>query len=184
VQRVIEGMEHHMCSAGLLELPQSSLTRFFPGGLSLDSPEADQYFPDSLDLLAQARSQKLKVKHEIDRQVEEHSLALLCGFLNPCNEHYFLFLFALFEYLDDPDEDRILPAPFCGNISHSRHRRYTQAINALRQYLDKPLVSSLPEDKAVWAQLGDPTEVKHWLVASLEKTLREQMPPPPPLVGG
>jgi nitrate reductase assembly molybdenum cofactor insertion protein NarJ len=147
-------------------------------GLTLDSPEADPYFPDSLDLLAQARSQKLKVKHEIDSQVQEHSLALLCGFLNPCNKYYFLFLFALFEYLDDPDEERILPAPFCGNISHSRHLRYYRVINALRRYLGKPPEGSLPEDKAVLVRIGEPTAVRRWLVASLEKTLREQTPPP------
>jgi len=177
VQRVTEGLEHHMCSAGLLALPESSLTRFFPGGLTLDSPEADQYFPDSLDLLTQARSQKLKVKHEIDGQVKEHSLALLCGFLNPCNRYYFLFLFALFEVLDDPDEERILPAPFCGNISPSRHQSYHQVVNELRRYLGKPLAAALPEDKTISVQLGAPTGVKCWLAASLEKTLREQMPP-------
>ena len=177
LQRIIEGLERHMGSAGLLELPASSLTRFFPGGLTLDSPEADQYFPDSLALLAQARSQVLKVKREIDGQVQEHSLALLCGYLNPCNKTYFLFLFALFEVLDDPDEERVLPAPFCGNISLSRHRRYYGMINALRQYLGKPLEVALPEDKTIPVRLGAPTGVKRWLAASLEKTLREQMPP-------
>ena len=116
----------------------------------MDSPEADQYVPVSLDLLAQARSQVLKVKREIDGQVEEHSLALLCGFLNPSNKTYFLFLFALFKVLDDPDEKRTLPAPFCGNISHSRHQRYYQVINALRQYLGKPLEVALP----AWEETG------------------------------
>ena len=145
----------------------------------MDSPEADQYFPDSLDLLNEARSRKIKVKKEIDAQSSEHSLALLCGFLNPCNEHYFLFLFALFEHLDDPDVERILPAPFCGNISHSRHQRYYRVINALRQYLGKPLEGSLSADDATLDQLGSQTQVKRWLVASLEKTLREQTPPAP-----
>ena len=178
VQRVIEGLEHHMCSAGLLDLPESSLTKFFPGGLTLDSPEADQYFPLSLDLLAKARSQKLKVKRELDDQVQEHSLAFLCGFLSPCNTHYFEFLFALFEALDAPDEDRILPSPLCGGMSHSRQRRYYQVINALRQYLGRPPEGALPEDEVVPVRFGDLTAVKRWLAASLEKTLREQMPAP------
>jgi hypothetical protein len=166
-----------MCSAGLMDVPKSSLSPFFPGGLTLDSPEADPYFSDSLDLLAQARSQKVKVRYELEDRVEEHSLALLCGFLNPCNKFYFLFLFALFGYLDDPSEEWILPAPFCGNISLDRHRRYYRVINALRQYLDKPLIGYLV-DEAVLTRLGDSTKVKTWLVASLEKTLREQTPSP------
>jgi hypothetical protein len=167
-----------MCLAGLLALPESSLTRFFPGGLTLDSPEADETFVESLDLLALARSQKLKVKHEIGREVQEHSLALLCGSLSPCNKAYFAFLFALFEHLNDPDKERILPSPFCGNISRGRHQRIYSVINALRQYLDKDLEGAVPRDEAVLARFGEPTEVKRWLVASLEKTLREQTPPP------
>jgi hypothetical protein len=179
VQRVIEGLERHMRSARLLDQPEPPRTPIYPGGLTLDSPEADQYFPDSLDLLNEARSRKLKVKNEIDDQTSEHSLALLCEFLNPCSKFYFLFLFALFEYLDDPDEERILPAPFCGNISHSQHRKYYRAINALRQYLGKPPEGSLSADSAVLEQLGSQTQVKRWLAASLEKTLREQTPPAP-----
>ena len=89
VQRVIEGLEHHMCSAGLLERPEGALTKSFPGGLTLESPEADLYFADSLDLLAQARSQRLKVKPEVDGQVVAHSLALVLGSLNPCTKYYF-----------------------------------------------------------------------------------------------
>jgi hypothetical protein len=179
VQRVVEGLEQHMRSTGLLDPSDTPLAQTCPDGLALDSPEADQYFPDSLDLLNEARSRRLKVKSEIDGQTIEHSLAFLCGPLTPCNKYYFLFLFALFEYLDDPDEERILPAPFCGNISQNRHQRYYQAINALRQYLGKPPEGSLPAANAVLAQLGSPTRVKRWLVASLEKTLREQMPPAP-----
>jgi hypothetical protein len=182
VQRIIEGLEHHMCSAGLLELPATSRAPSLPGDIALDSPEADPYFADSLDLLARARSQRLKVKREIGGQVQEHSLAQLIGSLTPCNETYFLFLFALFDVLDAPDEDRILPAPFCGSISHSRQQRYCQVINALRQYLGKPPEGSLAEDEAVLARLGEPTSVKRWLAASLEKTLREQVPPPPAVV--
>jgi len=179
VQRVIEGLERHMCSAGLLERPEGALTKFFPGGLTLEGPEADSYFADSLDLLARARSQRLQVRPEVDGQVQEHSLAFVIGFLNPCNKFYFQFLLALLKVLDAPDEDRVLPSPFCGNISQGRHRRYYRAINAFRQYLGKPPEGSLPGDEAILAQLGEPTAVKRWLVASLEKTLREQVLPFP-----
>jgi hypothetical protein len=179
VQRVIEGLDHHMCSAGLLEQPEDAPTKRFPGGLTLEGPEADAYFAGSPEMLAQARSQKLQVRREVGGPVQEHSLALVLGLLNPCNKFYFQFLFALFELLDAPGEDRVLPSPFCGNLSQGRHERYYRAINALRHYLGKPPEGSLPADEAVLARLGAPTEVKRWLVASLEKTLREQTPPPP-----
>jgi hypothetical protein len=171
-----------MCSTGLLERPEDAPTKRFPGGLTLDSPEADAYFAGSLDMLSKARSQTLQVRPEVDGQVQEYSLALVLGLLNSCNKFYFQFLFALFELLDAPDEDRVLPSPFCGNLSQGRHRRYYRAINALRQYLGKPPEGSLPGDEALLARLGDPTEVKRWLVASLEKTLREQTPRPPAMV--
>jgi hypothetical protein len=181
VQRILDGLEHHMCAAGLLELPEGSRTRFYPGELTLDSSEADAFFAESLDMLAEARSRRLAVRREIDGQVEEHSLALVVGYLNPCNRFYFEFLFALFEYLNAPDEDRILPSPFCGNISPARHVRYFEVVNALRRYLAAPPESSLPADERVLAQLGDSSAVKRWLAASLDVTLRAQMPPPPRL---
>jgi len=179
VERVIEGLERHMCSAGLLERPEGSLTKFTLGGLTLESPEAELTFAESLDLLAQARSQRVKVKPEAGGPVQEHSLALVIGSLYPCNKYYLQFLFALFEVLDTPDEERILPSPFCGNLSQSRHRRIYRAIKTLRQYPGRPPQGSLPGEEAILAQLGEPTAVKRWPVAWLEKTLREQTPPPP-----
>lgn len=179
VQRLLDGLEHHLHANGLLAPSELPPARSYPGDLSLDSSNAAQYFPDSLDWLAEARSRKLRIRKEIGDEVEGHSLALLISSPNPCNEVYFRFLFALFEYLDASDSERILPFPFCGNISPGRHQRYCQAINALRAYLGQPSKGSLPLDDAVLSQLGEPTRAKRWLVASLEKTLREQLPPPP-----
>lgn len=99
--------------------------------------------------------------------------------LEPDGEIIFRFLFALFECLDDPDRERVLPSPCCGNVSLSRHRRYTRAINALRAYLGRPPVGPLLLDDIVLSQLGEPNPAKRWLVASLEKTLREQLPSAP-----
>ena len=178
-QRLLDGLEHHLHANGLLPPSELPPARSYPGDLSLDSANADQYFPDSLGRLAEARSRKLRIRHEIGDEVETHSLALLISSPNPCNEFYFRFLFALFEYLDTSNSERILPSPFCGNISPGRHRRYYRAINALRAYLGQPPKGLLPLDDAVLSQLGEPTRAKCWLVASLEKTLREQLPPPP-----
>jgi hypothetical protein len=181
VQRLLDGLEHHLQANRLLPPSELPPARSYPGDLNLDSPNADLYFPDSLNWLAEARSRKLKTRKEIDTEVQEYSLATLISLPNPCNAFYFRFLFALFEYLDDPDNERILPSPFCGNVSLDRHRRYYRAINALRAYLGQPAKGSLPLDDAVLSQLGKPTQAKRWLVASLEKTLREQLPPSPVL---
>lgn len=177
VQRLLDGLEHHLRVHRLLPPSELPPARSYSGDLNLDSPNADPYFPDSLDWLAEARSRKLKTRKEIGDEVQEHSLAMLISSPNPCNAFYFRFLFALFEYLDDPDNERILPSPFCGNVSLARHRRYYRAINALRTYLSQPLTGPLPLDDAVLSRLGKPTQAKRWLVASLEKTLREQLPP-------
>jgi hypothetical protein len=179
VQRLLDGLEHHLRVHRLLPPSELPPARSYSGDLNLDSPNADPYFPDSLDWLAEARSRKLKTRKEIGDKVQEHSLAMLISSPNPCNEFYFRFLFALFEYLDDPENERILPSPFCGNVSLARHRRYGQAINALRAYLGQPPEGSLPLDDTVLSQLGEPNPAKRWLAASLEKTLREQLPPAP-----
>jgi hypothetical protein len=177
VQRFLDGLEHHLQANGLLPPSELPPGRSYPADLDLDSPSADSYFADSLGWLAEARSRKLKTRKEIGDEVQEHSLAALISSPNPCNEFYFRFLVALFEYLHDGDNERILPFPFCGNISPDRHRRYCRVINALRAYLGQPPQGSLSPDNAVLAQLGERALAKRWLVASLEKTLREQLPP-------
>jgi hypothetical protein len=175
VQRLLDGLEHHLQANGLLQPSELPPARSYPA--DLDSPSADAYFPNSLDWLAEARSRKLKTKKEIGDEVQEYSLAALISSPNRCDEVYFRFLFALFEYLRDGDDERILPFPFCSNISPDRHRRYYRVINALRAYLGQPPQGMLSLDDAVLAQLGERTLVKRWLAASLEKTLREQLPP-------
>jgi len=177
VQRLLDGLERHLQANGLLPPSELSPAPPYPVDLNLDSLSVDAYFSDSLDWLAEARSRKLKTRKEIGDEVQEYSLAALISSPNPCNEFYFRFLFALFAYLDDGDNERILPFPFCGNISPDRHRRYYRVIDALRAYLGQPPQGSLSPDDAVRAQLGEPNLAKRWLVASLEKTLREQLPP-------
>jgi hypothetical protein len=177
VRHLLDGLEHHLQANGLLPPSELSSSRPYPADLSLDSPSADAYFPDSLDWLAEARSRKLKTRKASGDEVQEYSLAALISSPNRCNEFYFRFLFALFEYLDDGDSERILPYPFCSNISPDRQRRYYRVIDALRAYLGQPPQGSLSPDDAVLARLGEPEPAKRWLVASLEKTLREQVPP-------
>jgi hypothetical protein len=179
VQRLLDGLEDHLHASALLPVSEQPSARSYPADLNLDSPCADPYFPDSLEWLDEARSLKFQVKKELREEMEEHSLALLISLSNPCNEFYFRFLFALFECLDDPDHEHVLPSPFCGNVSLSRHRRYNRAINAFRAYLGRPPVGPLLLDDVVLSQLGAATPVKRWLVASMEKTLREQLPPAP-----
>jgi hypothetical protein len=50
-------------------------------------------------------------------------------------------------------------------------------VAAVQQYIGKPPQGSPPEDGVTLAQLGESTAIKCWLIASLEKTLREQTPP-------
>jgi hypothetical protein len=178
-QRLLDALEHHLHANALLPASERPPTRSYPVDLDLDSPSADPYFPDSLEWLAEARSRKLKTKKEIGDQVQEHSLATLISSPNACNEFYFQFVFALFEYLDDADNERVLPFPFCGNISPDRHRQYYRAINAFRAYLGQSPEGPLLLDDRVLSQLGEPNPTKRWLVASLEKTLRKQLPPTP-----
>lgn len=61
-------------------------------------------------------------------------------------------------------------APLCG--------RMETVCRTLRGFCGDP-GSDEQVDKDILRQLGDPTDVKRWLAASLEKTIRLQLDPPP-----
>jgi len=174
VQRVIENLDHHLRTNDLADPPAIPFAIPWVGRMMLDSPEADALFIESRPQLTKARQWILHIK-DARGPMREHSLAVVLGALTPCNAYYFRFLLALFESLSAPKEHATLPSPFCGNIGPSRQHRYAEVINTLRQILDKPLLGSEMAESRVVAPLGQSSLIKTWLVASLEKTLREQI---------
>jgi hypothetical protein len=111
----------------------------------------------------------------------ELSLGLAIDLLFPCHwgfvENLRIVLDAIGGRLD-PER----PFAACGrNITLLPIRRRMETIsNTLRVFLGMPPPDG-EVDRDLLALLGTPTEVKKWLAASLDKTIRLQLNPPPDL---
>ncbi|MFC1890647.1 hypothetical protein ACFL4G_12915 [Thermodesulfobacteriota bacterium] len=106
------------------------------------------------------------------------SLALAIDMLWPC---HWRFVENLRIVLDAIGGKLHSEKPFaaCGrNITLVPIRRRMEIVsNTLRVFYDEP-VSDQEVDRDLLVLLGNPTEVKRWLAASLDKTIRLQLSPP------
>jgi hypothetical protein len=117
--------------------------------------------------------------HDTDNGHEaELSLGLAIDMLMPCHWRFVENLQIVLEAIGgrlNPDK----PFAACGrNIALVPIRRRMETIsNTLKVFCGDPEPHQ-KLDKDLLALLGEPTEVKRWLAASLDKTLRLQLSPP------
>ncbi|MBN2476095.1 MAG: hypothetical protein JXB62_15900 [Pirellulales bacterium] len=113
-----------------------------------------------------------------DGQAAKLSLALAIDMLWPCHwrfvENLQIVLDAIGGYLEAAE-----PFAACGrNIGLVPTRAWLETVcHTLRVFFGDP-PSSRDVDPQILAVLAEPTEVKRWLAASLEKTIRLQLSPP------
>ncbi len=108
----------------------------------------------------------------------ELSLGIAIDLLMPCHWRFVTNLQIVLDAIGgrlDPDE----PFAACGrNISLVPIRDRMEAVcNALKVFCGTA-ESDEKTDRELLAQLGQPSEAKKWLAASLEKTIRLQLDPP------
>jgi hypothetical protein len=106
------------------------------------------------------------------------SLGLAIDMLWPCHWRFVKNLQIVLEAIGgrlNPDE----PFAACGgNMTLLPIRRRMEVVsNTLRAFCGEP-VSNLEVDRDLLTLLGESTEVKRWLAAALDKTIRLQLSPP------
>lgn len=117
----------------------------------------------------------------VDGERAELSLGLAIDMLMPCHwgfvDNLRIVLDAIGGNLHPQD-----PYMACGrNITSTPVRQVMEIIcNTLQAYYGS-IAPGKPLDQDLFAILGEPTAVKKWLAASLDKTIRLQLNPPPDL---
>lgn len=117
--------------------------------------------------------------HDTEREKKaELSLGLAIDMLMPCHWAFVSNLQLVLEAIGgklDPEK----PFAACGrniNLLPIRKRMETISRTLRAFYSDKQIDKEV--DGEILAQLGEPTETKIWLAASLDKTIRLQLDPP------
>ena len=108
----------------------------------------------------------------------ELSLGLAIDLLMPCHWGFVTNLEIVLEAIGGkvhPDK----PFAACGRNIHLLPIRHRMEIisNTLKVFCGEP-EQNIDTDKDLLSLLGEPTEVKRWLAASLDKTIRLQLHPP------
>jgi hypothetical protein len=108
----------------------------------------------------------------------ELSLGLAIDMLMPCHWRYVENLRIVLEAIGGKRNPR-QPFTACGrNIALTPIRRRMEVVsNTLKAFCGEP-VSNLEVDRDLLTLIGEPTELKRWLAASLDKTVRLQLNPP------
>ncbi|MEW6234230.1 MAG: hypothetical protein AB1656_02480, partial [Candidatus Omnitrophota bacterium] len=145
-------------------------------GESLYRRQCPEYYQENEDYwLATVRT----IINDIENGNEASlSLGLAIDMLWPCHllfvQNLQLVLNAIGGNLEPEN-----PFAACGrNISQLPIRRRMEAVSHTLKRFCGGAQSSEDIDEAMLAQLGKPTELKRWLVSSLEKTIRLQFNPP------
>jgi len=170
VQRVVDKIR------SLIRQPQSEYT-----WLMLDVGDYDFRYRESCPDQFQDQSEywrqtaRTRIHDTIDGVDSKLSLALAIDMLWPCHRRFETNL----QIVLDAIGGRLDPAvPFaaCGrNIGMLENQdHFIQVSDGLRSYCENRQV---PAD--LQTKLGDRTPVRHWLAASLDKTIRLQVDPPP-----
>ncbi len=117
--------------------------------------------------------------HDTENEVEaELSLGLAIDMLWPCHWRFVTNLQVVLEAIGGRlHPDKAFAA--CGRNIHLLpiHHRMEIISNTLKVFIGQP-EQNIETDKNSLALLGEPTEEKRWLAASLDKTIRQQLNPP------
>ncbi len=125
----------------------------------------------------------LKTVRTIIRDIEngdeaELSLGLAIDMLWPCHWGFVANLQIVLEAIGgrlNPEK----PFAACGrNIALLPNRKRMKIVSQTLKAFSDGLLTDREVDKRILAVLGEPTEVKRWLAASLDKTIKLQLNPP------
>lgn len=131
------------------------------------------YYKDQLDFLNQTTG--AKIKYVLGGEKSEMSLALAIDLFRPCNWNYVRNLVVILKAIGGDLRPNEPFAPCCLNANLTPLREGLMIIsNTLKMFC-----GSAGEEEDVDSELldvlGDRTDVKRWLAASLDKTLRLQL---------
>jgi len=131
---------------------------------------AGEYYKDDSVLLGQTT--ETIIHYAEDDKAAEISLAMAIDLLMPCHWDFVGSLAAILKAIDG-DLHPARPFAYCGiNIRFSPVCDRLKTISNTLKAFWKPLETPPDIDKALLATLGEPTDIKKWLAASLDKTIR------------
>ena len=135
--------------------------------------KAEEYYKDHLDFLNQTTAAIIDCTLEGEK-VEWMSLAYAIDMLRPCNWNYVGNLVIILKAIaGDLHPDKPF-APCCINKRLTPLRDRLRVISFTLETFCEGTEKGRPVDSDVLALLGDKTEQKHWLAASLDKMIRMQ----------
>ena len=132
----------------------------------------EEYYKDHVDFLEQTNA--TMIDYEFNGEPDQMSIGLAIDLFWPCNWNYADNLVVVLKAINGKlKADRVF-APCCFNkeLTPLRGRLKTLS-NTLKAFCDDK-ADNKDIDDAMLSLLGDRTDVKHWLAASLDKTIRLQ----------
>jgi len=132
----------------------------------------EEHYADHVDFLEQTNA--TMIDYEFNGEPDQMSIGLAIDLCSPCNWNYGNNLIVMLNAINGKlKADRVF-APCCFNkeLTPLRGRLKTLS-NTLRAYCEGKAEGD-DIDHDMLTLLGDKTDVKHWLAASLDKTIRLQ----------
>ena len=133
----------------------------------------DNYYKDQSSFFNQTTT--TMINYTLDGERSQMSLAMAIDLLRPCNWNYVGNLVILLKAIggDLNPSDIFAPCSLNGQLTPLRDRLRIISNTLKVFYQDRGKEKEI--DNIILGLLGDKTNIKHWLAASLDKTIRRQL---------